>query len=382
MLAALPRHAGGGHQHAARRRAVQPGAGVRPPAPAGAGDPGRHRRRTSYLTHLAREGLNTKYPFAADDVSATGCSTSSTSSRRRGFTNYFLVVHDIAQFCQRSNIMLGVRGSAAASIILYALDVTFIDPLAAPPRLRALPARRPQGAARRRPRHPRRPPRRGDPATSPRSTATTASRRSSPSARWARRRPSATPAARSACRTATSTASRALVPNALHMTLEKRARGVARTWRSLYETDSRVSELVDTARRLEGRRAPRQHARRRRRDLARAAGRARAAAAPARAATSRSIPTTQYAMAAGRRDRPAEDGLPRPREPHDPRRRAIDIIERTQRRAHRPADAARTATARTFEMLAQGDTFGVFQLESPGMRRAIVRSCGPTAPPS
>ncbi|MDE2766090.1 MAG: DNA polymerase III subunit alpha, partial [Chloroflexota bacterium] len=45
------------------------------------------------------------------------------------YTNYFLVVSDIADFARRENIMFGVRGSAASSIVLYCLGVTEIDPL-------------------------------------------------------------------------------------------------------------------------------------------------------------------------------------------------------------------------------------------------------------
>ena len=45
------------------------------------------------------------------------------------YTNYFLVVSDIADFARRERIMFGVRGSAASSIVLYCLGVTEIDPL-------------------------------------------------------------------------------------------------------------------------------------------------------------------------------------------------------------------------------------------------------------
>ena len=45
------------------------------------------------------------------------------------FANYFLVVWDIARFARDSKILFGVRGSAAASLALYCLGVTDIDPL-------------------------------------------------------------------------------------------------------------------------------------------------------------------------------------------------------------------------------------------------------------
>ena len=49
--------------------------------------------------------------------------------RETGFAEYFLIVRDFAQFARARQIAMGVRGSAAASIILYCLEITDIDPL-------------------------------------------------------------------------------------------------------------------------------------------------------------------------------------------------------------------------------------------------------------
>ncbi|MCV7227283.1 error-prone DNA polymerase [Mycolicibacterium komossense] len=46
------------------------------------------------------------------------------------FPGYFLVVHDITQFCRDSNILCQGRGSAANSAVCYALGVTHVDPVA------------------------------------------------------------------------------------------------------------------------------------------------------------------------------------------------------------------------------------------------------------
>jgi len=46
------------------------------------------------------------------------------------FPGYFLVVHDITQFCRRSDILCQGRGSAANSAVCYALGVTAVDPVA------------------------------------------------------------------------------------------------------------------------------------------------------------------------------------------------------------------------------------------------------------
>ena len=48
---------------------------------------------------------------------------------RTQFANYFLVVWDIVRFAKESEILFGVRGSAAASLVLYCLGVTEVDPL-------------------------------------------------------------------------------------------------------------------------------------------------------------------------------------------------------------------------------------------------------------
>jgi DNA polymerase-3 subunit alpha len=45
------------------------------------------------------------------------------------FSTYFLVVHDLVQFARQRRILLGVRGSAAASLALFCLGVTDLDPL-------------------------------------------------------------------------------------------------------------------------------------------------------------------------------------------------------------------------------------------------------------
>ena len=49
--------------------------------------------------------------------------------RQTGFADYILVVNDFAQHARRLGIRMAIRGSAAASIILYCLGVTEIDPL-------------------------------------------------------------------------------------------------------------------------------------------------------------------------------------------------------------------------------------------------------------
>lgn len=50
--------------------------------------------------------------------------------KQMGFSNYFLVVADIVNWCKRKGIMMGAgRGSAAGSLVSYCLKITEVDPL-------------------------------------------------------------------------------------------------------------------------------------------------------------------------------------------------------------------------------------------------------------
>ena len=46
-----------------------------------------------------------------------------------GFAGYFLIVHDIVQFCDDNGILCQGRGSAANSAVCYALGITSVDPV-------------------------------------------------------------------------------------------------------------------------------------------------------------------------------------------------------------------------------------------------------------
>ena len=48
---------------------------------------------------------------------------------RLGFPGYFLIVHEITQFCRAEGILAQGRGSAANSAVCYALGITAVDPI-------------------------------------------------------------------------------------------------------------------------------------------------------------------------------------------------------------------------------------------------------------
>jgi error-prone DNA polymerase len=45
----------------------------------------------------------------------------------KNFPGYFLIVHDIVEFCRRADILCQGRGSAANSAVCYALGITNVD---------------------------------------------------------------------------------------------------------------------------------------------------------------------------------------------------------------------------------------------------------------
>jgi len=81
-----------------------------------------------YLAQLCRQGLKQRYPQVTNEV-AERLNYELEVIRKTDFANYFLVVWDLISFAKERNILFGVRGSAAASLVLYSLGITNIDPL-------------------------------------------------------------------------------------------------------------------------------------------------------------------------------------------------------------------------------------------------------------
>ncbi|MEO0071417.1 MAG: DNA polymerase III subunit alpha [candidate division WOR-3 bacterium] len=83
----------------------------------------------AYLTHLAREGLRRRYQEITPKVEER-LNYELKTIERMGFAGYFLIVRDIIEFARNKNIPVGPgRGSAAGSLVLYCLGITDIDPL-------------------------------------------------------------------------------------------------------------------------------------------------------------------------------------------------------------------------------------------------------------
>jgi len=82
----------------------------------------------SHLSVLCWRGLKERWPDA--DVEAEKrLAYELDVIEKTQFADYFLVVHDLVSFVRQKGIFFGVRGSAAASLALYCLGITDINPL-------------------------------------------------------------------------------------------------------------------------------------------------------------------------------------------------------------------------------------------------------------
>ncbi len=318
-----------------------------------------------YLTRLCWEGLHRLLPNSGPDAEDR-LRYELDVVQQTGFTNYIHIVREIATFARSQGIRMGVRGSAAASLVLYCLGVTDIDPLAANLVFeRFLNLERPEA-----------PDVDFDFSDERREEVLRFAANRYGSDRVAQIITFGTLGAKAAVRDVGRALAMSyadvdrvarLIPNALHMTLE-RALNESAELRTAYETDTQIRNLVDSARKLEG--------------VARNAGTHAAGvvistdplvehlplARPARG-DAQAMPTTQYAM-----EQVAAIGLVKMDflglSNLTILERAVELIN--QRHgvnidlAHLP-----DGDTKSFEMLGQGETFGVFQLESAGMRRAV-----------
>jgi DNA polymerase-3 subunit alpha len=318
-----------------------------------------------FLEKLCWEGLRRRLPqngpdaderlrYELDVVKATG------------FTNYMHIVREIATFARGQGMRIGVRGSAAASLILYCLGVTDIDPLKANLVFeRFLNLERPEA-----------PDVDFDIPDERREEVLRFVADRYGSDRVAQIITFGTLGAKAAIRDVGRALGMGyadvdrvarLIPNALHMTLD-RALSETAELRQAYEADAQVRNLIDSARRLEG--------------VARNASTHAAGvvisreplvehlplARPARG-DDQAMPTTQYAM-----DQVAAIGLVKMDllglSNLTILERAVELIKK-RHDIEVDLENLEDGDPKTFEMLGAGETFGAFQLESAGMRRAV-----------
>ncbi len=84
---------------------------------------------TSYLKKLVEEGLKNRYTEITSEIQSRYDYEFNTIVSM-GYTDYFLIVWDFIRYAKENNIQVGPgRGSAAGSIISYALGIIDVDPL-------------------------------------------------------------------------------------------------------------------------------------------------------------------------------------------------------------------------------------------------------------
>ena len=86
------------------------------------------KKADDFLAELCWQGLGKRYQEPSSEVKERLSHELDVIQKTR-FAHYFLVVWDIISFARERGIYFGVRGSAAASLALYCLGVTDVDPL-------------------------------------------------------------------------------------------------------------------------------------------------------------------------------------------------------------------------------------------------------------
>lgn len=318
-----------------------------------------------HLAELCWRGLSERYPEVTDEVRQR-LEYELWVIEQTGFASYMLIVRDFAQFARDRRIPFGVRGSAAASIVLYTLGITDIDPIA-----NRLVFERFLNIERR-----EMPDIDMDFADNRRQEVIDYVAQKYGHDRVAQIITFGTMGAKASVRDVGRALGWApvdvdrvarLIPSTLGMTLD-RALVESSELRTLFDDDDRVRRMIEAAKRLEG--------------ISRHAGTHAAGVVisaeplvehvalqrPARG-DENALPTTQFSMenvaAIGllKMDFLGLANLTILGE-------AVDIIKQTRGELLDP-NALPDGDEATYALLGEGETFGVFQLESAGMRRAI-----------
>ncbi|MCC6472961.1 MAG: DNA polymerase III subunit alpha, partial [Burkholderiales bacterium] len=319
-----------------------------------------------YLAQVCYEGLQRRYGQDLEDTHRQRLAYELDVIKKTGFAAYMLLVAEIVGEARKRKIPTGVRGSAAASIVLYCLGVTNIDPIG--PKLvfeRFLHAER---------------------KDMPDVDLDIADERRDELIQWAAERWGRDRVAQIAtfgtlgAKAAIRDVGRALgmplpevdrvarlVPTVLHMTLDKALEESAEL-RQVYEAEPGVRRLVDTARKLEGV--------------------SRHASTHAAGVIIAGVPLYDVAPLQ-KISKGGDDALPMVQFDMNIAQeiglikmdflglsnltilgRAIDLIKQYEG-VELDLVTLPDGDEKTYKLLGEGETFGVFQLESSGMRRYI-----------
>ncbi|MCU0476213.1 MAG: DNA polymerase III subunit alpha, partial [Anaerolineae bacterium] len=84
----------------------------------------------TYLRHLCDIGMGWRFGARADDPSLRARLEYELGViQQMGYNTYFLIVWDLCEYARQTDIWFNVRGSGAGSLALYVLGITNIDPI-------------------------------------------------------------------------------------------------------------------------------------------------------------------------------------------------------------------------------------------------------------
>src|SRR5881397_2493601 len=84
----------------------------------------------AYLARLVEDGLKWRYGANPADAARERAATELSVIAQTGYASYFLIVWDFYNFARKNGIVVGPgRGSAAGSLVSYCLGITNLDPL-------------------------------------------------------------------------------------------------------------------------------------------------------------------------------------------------------------------------------------------------------------
>lgn len=84
---------------------------------------------SQYLRKLAEDGLSERYPDCDESIKER-LEYELSTIEQMGYVDYFLIVWDFIRYARENGIMVGPgRGSAAGSVVSYCLHITNVDPI-------------------------------------------------------------------------------------------------------------------------------------------------------------------------------------------------------------------------------------------------------------
>ncbi len=84
----------------------------------------------NYLMALSKKGLAKRLNNQVSEKYVNRLKYELSVIQKMGFVDYFLIVYDYVKYAKKNKILVGVgRGSAAGSLVSYALGITEVDPL-------------------------------------------------------------------------------------------------------------------------------------------------------------------------------------------------------------------------------------------------------------